>query len=186
MNTRESTVTAIGETMIVLQKVERFLAAVLMHMAPPADAGAKLEKALLRDKQTLGRLLAHFGDRLNLPKNFAAELDALLRDRNIFIHNLFMQPWFDLNSPDGRARLDDFMREVRNRARTATKVMMASLTVNETDASRSPEAQAYIEQVFRRIEETAHPDVQARVTDEYIDKVREDAQTNFAVGRRPA
>jgi hypothetical protein len=186
MNTRETTVAAIGETMIVLQKIERFLAAVLMHMATPAEAGAKLEKALIRDKETLGRLLVHFGERVELPENFAAEFDALLRDRNTFVHNLFMEPWFDLNTPDGLARLDEFMRGLRNGARTATKVMMASLTAKETDAKRAPEAQAYIERVFRRIEETAHPDVQSRVTDQYIDKVREDAQANFTVGRREA
>lgn len=186
MNKRESTVAAIGETMIVLQKVERFLAAVLMHMAAPADAGAKLEKALLRDKETLGRLLAHFAERLDLPANFSAELDALLRDRNIFVHHLFMEPWFDLHTSEGRAKLDDFMRGIQNGARTAAKVMMAVLTAEEKDGGRSPEAQAYIDRVVRRIQETAHPDVQSRVTDEHIEKVREDAQANFSVRRRSA
>lgn len=184
MNTYESTVAAIGETMLILQKVERFLAAVLMHIATPADAGAGLEKALLRDKETLGKLLEHFRTRVELPENFATELDALLRDRNTFVHNLFMEQWFDLNTIDGRAKLDEFMRGLRSGARTATKVMMSSLSAKEKDADRTPEAQAYIERVFRRIEDTAHPDVQYRVTDEYIAKVREDVQVNFAIGRK--
>lgn len=184
MSTREQAVAAIGETLIVLQKVERFLAAVLMHMADPAEAGRRLEKALLRDKETLGRLLAHFGDRVELPPNFAEEFDELLRDRNTFIHDLFMESWFDLNIPNGRAKLDDFLRRIRNRAGIATRVMMASLTDEQTHARRSPASQAYIERIFRRIEATAHPDVQARVNEEYISKVREDAQSSFAVSRK--
>ena len=77
----------VGETMLVLQKVERFLAAVLMHMATPAEVDGKLAKALLRDKETLGRLLDHFGQRTELPPDFALVFESLLRDRNVFVHN---------------------------------------------------------------------------------------------------
>jgi len=53
----------IGDTLLVLQKFERLLAAVLMTMTTAADANTKLRKALLRDKETLGRLMSHFADR---------------------------------------------------------------------------------------------------------------------------
>jgi hypothetical protein len=186
MTNRASTLTMLGETMLVLQKVERFLAAVLMHMATPAEADGKLAKALLRDKETLGRLLNHFGERTDLPSDFALVFESLLRDRNVFVHSLFMQPWFDLNTPEGCTRLEDFMRALRTGAKIATKVMMAALTPKETDAPRSSETQSYIDSVFLRIEETAHPDVRARVSDQYIDRVREDSIDNFSVKRRDA
>lgn len=186
MTTREATLVDLGETLIVLQKVERFLAAVLMHMAAPAEVDGKLEKVLLRDKNTLGQLLTYFGSRVELPSNFETELDALLEDRNIFVHNLFMQSWFDLNTPEGCIKLTEFMRALRSGARTATKVMMASLKPEESDSSRLPEAQAYINRVFARVEETAHPEVRARVNDQYIEGVRQDALSNFSVGRRNA
>ncbi len=186
MATRESAVLDLGETLLILQKVERFLAAVLMHMASAAAIDDKLEKALLRDKETLGQLLKYFGSRVELPPNFATQFDSLLRDRNVFVHALFMQPWFDLNTQEGCARISEYTRTIRSYAKTATKVMMASLTPTETDANRSPEVRAYIDRVFARIEETAHPDVQASVNDQYIEKVSQDALSNFSVGRKDA
>lgn len=186
MSPRESTILELGETLLILQKVERFLAAVLMHMASPAAIDDKLEKALLRDKETLGQLLKYFGSRVELPPDFATQFEALLRDRNIFVHALFMQPWFDLNTQEGCTRLSEYTKTIRSYARTVTKVMMASLTSTEAGANRSPEVQAYIDRVFARIEKTAHPDVQASVTDQYIEEVRQDALSNFRVGRRDA
>ena len=186
MTDRASTLEMIGETMLILQKVERFLAAVLMHMATPGEVDGKLAMALLRDKETLGRLLAHFGERAHLPADFGTAFDSLLRDRNVFVHNLFMQSWFDLDTPGGRATLEEFMRGLRSGARVATKVMMASLTSNELEVARSDRAQSYIESIFRRIDATAHPDVRSCVSDEYVESVREDAQANFHVKRRDA
>jgi hypothetical protein len=185
MTTREATITELGETLLILQKVERFLAAVLMHMASPTKTDKELEK-VLRHKETLGRLLRYFSHRVNLPPDFVVEFEALLRDRNVFIHTLFMQPWFDLNTPEGCAILSEYMRTLRSHALTATKVMMASLTPKEADANRSPEVQAYIDRVFARMEQTAHPNVVARVTDQYIENVRQDALLRFSVGRRDA
>lgn len=186
MSDRSSILATIGETMLVLQKAERFLAAVLMHMATPGETDGKLAKALLRDKETLGRLLAYFGERTDLPPDFGLTLEALLQDRNIFIHSLFMQPWFDLNTPEGCVRLEEFMQRLRSGAKVAIKVMMASLMTREIDALRSSEAQSYIDSIFLRIDETAHPDVRARVSDEYMNKVSEDAHANFSVKRRDA
>jgi hypothetical protein len=186
MTDRAATLAMVGETMLILQKVERFLAAVLMYMATPAEVNGRLTKALLRDRETLGRLMTYFSERTDLPSDFAVVLEALLRDRNVFVHNLFMQPWFDLNTSEGCARLEEFMRGMRSGAKVATKVMMASLLPHETDAARSPETQSYIDSVFLRIEATAHPQVAARVSDEYIEKVRDDSVTNFAVQRREA
>jgi hypothetical protein len=184
MTDRTATLVSIGETVLVLQKLEHFLAAVLMHMATPGEADGKLAKALLRDKETLGRLLAHFGDRAELPPEFGSTFESLLRDRNIFVYSLFMQSWFDLDTLEGRGRLEEFMRHLRSRARVATKVMMASLEPRETDVIRSTETQAYIDQVFARINTTAHPDIRARMSDDYIKAVRDDAHENFSVRRR--
>lgn len=186
MTERDATLRMVGETMLALQKVEQFLAAVLMYMATPAETNGKLAKALLRDKNTLGQLLDHFGARTELPPDFASVFETLLQDRNVFIHNLFMQPWFDLNTPEGCVRLEDFMRTLRSRALIAVKVMMASLRPKETDAPRSSESQSYIDSVFQRIDETAHTEVKARLSDQYIDKVREDTIASFSVKRREA
>jgi hypothetical protein len=153
-------------------------------MATPAEAEGRLAKALLRDKETLGGLFAHFRERTELPPNFALVFESLLRDRNVFVHSLFMQPWFDLNTPAGCATLNEFMRSLRAGAKVVTKVMMASLSPKETDAVRSLESQSYIDSVFRRIEETAHADVKALVSDQYIDKVRGDATKNVSVPRK--
>jgi hypothetical protein len=71
MSDRDATVLMIGETLLVLQKFGRFLAAVLMTTVTPADVDAKLRMALLRDKETLGRLMSYFAVRTELPDRFA-------------------------------------------------------------------------------------------------------------------
>ena len=186
MSDRVATLTMVGETMLVLQRVERFLAAVLMHIATAVEVDGKLAKALLRDRETLGRLLEHFGQHAELPLDFAFVFETLLRDRNTFVHSLFMEPWFDLDTPEGCGRLEEFMRVLRGRAKIVTKVMMASLTPKEADAPRSIETQSYIDSIFLRIENTAHPSVRARVSEQYIDEVRRDATANYSVPRREA
>lgn len=177
---REFTVTQIGETLLILQKVDRFLAAILMNMASANEADQKLEKILLRDKETLGQLMAHFKNRVTLPATFAADFEALLEDRNIFVHNLFMQPWFDLNTAGGCERIGQFILGISKNARTALKVMMASQQSEAVDPNCSIKAQAYIHDVLLRVEETAHPDVLASTTAQSIEDLRQDVLANFS------
>ena len=132
----------------------------------------------------MDRLLEHFSARTELPDDFALVLESLLRNRNVFVHNLFMQPWFDLNSQDGCAQLDQFVRSLRASAKIAMKVMMTSLPPKDTDAARSEAAQRYIDNVLLRINETVHPDVEAFGVGDYVDQVAADARANFSVKRR--
>ena len=186
MSHRAATLVLVWETMLVLQKVERFLAIVLMNMATPAEPDGKLEKALLRDKQTMGQLMKHFADRTELPEHFALTFESLLQDRNVFVHNLFMQPWFDLNSEDGCLRLEGFMRNLRGSAKVAMNVMMASLIPKDTDAPRSEDAQQYVNNVLTRINQTLHPDVKALAASDYAERTSTNARANFSVKRREA
>jgi hypothetical protein len=121
---RDKTVLVIGETMLVLQKVEHFLLAVLLGMVTPSEADQKLQKVLLRDKETLGHLLKHFADRTTLPMHFAETFRDLLERRNLFIHNLVMAPWFDLKTEKGCDVLEDYMQEVRTAAKTVLHVSL--------------------------------------------------------------
>jgi hypothetical protein len=186
MSGRSKTVLLIGETLLVLQKLERFLAAILMNMATPSEPDGKLSKALLQDKETLGRLIKHFSERNELPQNFATTFEQLLKDRNVFVHALFMQPWFDLNTDDGLARVNEFMRNIRAASKIAIQVMMGSLTPQDTDAERSEETQRYIDNILKRMNDTALPDFGGLSPDEYVAKVQSNAKAAFAVKRRDA
>lgn len=88
---RDATVQAIGETLLILQRFEKILVAVLLTSVAPTEVDLELQKILLRDKETLGRLLEYFSQRHELPSNFAESFDSPLQRRNIFIHNLIME-----------------------------------------------------------------------------------------------
>jgi hypothetical protein len=175
MSDRDATVLMIGETLLVLQKFERFLAAVLMTMMTPADVDAKLGMALLRDKETLGRLMSYFAVRTELPDRFAETFDVLLERRNVFIHSLFMQPWFNLKTSEGRARLDTYLTGIRGAARTALHIMIGALDGGRPAELRTKESQGYIDKIVLRIRETGEPNFGGLTEEQYTAKVIADA-----------
>jgi hypothetical protein len=127
-----------------------------MDMVTVSEADQKLKKVLLRDKETLGRLIRHFAERTTLPENFSEIFDSLLEQRNLFVHNLFMAPWFDLKTPKGCARLQEYMRNIRSATRVALHVMIA--TAQERPANfQASEVKERIDLIVDRIEKVVEP-----------------------------
>jgi hypothetical protein len=186
MSNREKTVLMIGETLLILQKIERFIAMALMNMVSSTNPDEKLAKALHRDRETLGRLISYFAERTELPVHFAEVFETLLKDRNIFVHDLFMQPWFDLSTESGCAEVNEFMRRIRTSAKVVIKVLMGALTPQHTDAIRPERDKKYIDQILHRVNATALPDFGGRSEGEYIESVSADVKVRFSVKRRDA
>lgn len=186
MSSREQVVLMIGETLLILQKVERFLAMALMNMLSTTSSDESLQKALHRDKETLGRLIKHFADRTELPEHFSEAFEKLLKDRNVFAHDLFMQEWFDLSSQSGRTTVDEFLRGIRTSAKIVIKVIMGALTPQDTDAARPERDQKYIDQILHRVNATALPDFGGFSEDGYIQKIDVEVRESYVVKRRDA
>lgn len=170
----------IGETLLILQRVEQFVVAALLGMVSPIEADAKLEATLLRDKETLGSLLRRLGERVELPEHFAVTFERLLERRNVFVHKLFMAPWFDLRTEDGLSRVEEFMRGIRADAKVALHVLIAA-NVASRGRSISPEADAGIATILERIEATVEPYFGGLSPEQYIAKVVDNALGQFAV-----
>lgn len=186
MNDREDVVLMIGETLLIVQKVERFLAMALLAMVSTANPDENLQKALRRDKETLGRLIRCFSERTELPEHSSDAFDQLLKDQNVFVHDLFMQSWFDLSSSDGCAKAHAFLRGIRASAKVVIKVLMGALKPQDADAARNEQDQRYIDHIVHRVSATALPDFGGLTEDEYIKKIDADVRNNFVVKRRNA
>lgn len=177
---RESTVLMIGETLLILQRFEQLVVAALLGMVSPGETDAKLEATLLRDKETLGSLIRHLGDRVELPNHFAETFDRLLERRNFFVHKLFMAPWFNLRTLEGLSPVDDFMRGIRSDAKVALHVLIAANLASRAQRF-SPEADARIAAILERIEATVDPYFGGLSPEQYVAKVVNNALGKFAV-----
>jgi hypothetical protein len=177
---RESALLMVGETLLILQRFEQFVVAALLGMVSPTEADAKLEATLLRDKQTLGSLIRHLAERVELPDHFAETFDRLLERRNVFVHKLFMAPWFNLRTQEGLSQVDDFMRAMRADAKVALHVLIAASLASRAQRI-SPEADARIAAILERIVATAEPYFGGLSEEQYVAKVVNNALDQFAV-----
>lgn len=184
MNDRDATVLMIGETLLVLQKFERFLAAVLMAATTPDEVDSKLRKVLLRDKETLGRLMVYFAARIELPTSFAKTFESLLERRNVFVHGLFMQTWFDLSTPAGRTQIEQFMAETRAAMKVALHVMIAASQPRKESNKDADDERRYIDGIITRINQTAEPYFGGLSEEQFREKVVRNARENFTVRRK--
>lgn len=171
---RDNAVFMLGETLLIIQKFEQLLVAVLLNIVSNSDVDKKFEQALIRDKETLGKLLKYFATHAQLPEHFTDTFDGLLERRNVLVHKLFMEPWFDLKTEDGCARLQDFLREIRARAKVAVYVMMASIPENSA-VSKSSGADERLGHILERIYVTAEPNFGDLTADQYVAKVQQEA-----------
>lgn len=164
---REVVLLEVGEMFMTVQRFEQFLLAALLGMV--SDADAKLQAVLLRDRATLGVLLKEFAARVDLPANFAEAYERVLERRNVFVHKLFMQPWFGLRTAQDRQCVREYMRQFRADMKVALHVLIAVAHTNRSQDS--PAVSRCIADILERIQETASPDFGGLSEDEYVRKV---------------
>jgi hypothetical protein len=144
------------------------------------DIDAKLESVLLQDKATLGKLLRLFAAKVELPPGFQHAFEQTLEQRNVFVHKLFMQPWFDLSSAEGRERVRGFMREHRMHLKTVLHVLLG-VTSRQGAARGGPAVRARVDAILQRINQTVRPDFGGLSEEEFVDRVLFRAATSFRV-----
>lgn len=166
----------IGETLVMLQKFEQLTVAFLLCTVSESDVDRRLEKLLLRNKEVLGKLLKELSARTSLPDHFSEDLDSLLEMRNIFVHKLFLEPSFALNSPDGRLEIDGFMEGMRYKLKLALYVLLGAVCKMK-NFQMSSEAVARFKFIIDRIGATSGRDFGGLAEDAYIEKV-----LNTAIG----
>jgi hypothetical protein len=170
------TTARIGETLIILQKIEALLHACLIIALNDSKSDENLRKLLRRDRETLGKLLQHMKDRIELPQNFSTILDELLEKRNLFIHKLFLQNWFDLTTQVGYSRINGFINEILEHGKIAVYIFIGYIQtkIDSDDSVLLNKEEDTFDEIIDRIFSTTHPDFDGKNFDEYLEGV-----TNF-------
>lgn len=106
--TEDEMLAHIGALLLNVQQFEFLLKHALKQIyADSAELTA--EKIFAEDKRTLGRLINDLRKRANLEQDADALLGALLKDRNLFVHHLRHQKWFDTATERGRRQVWEFL-----------------------------------------------------------------------------
>lgn len=112
---QKHTLYTVGETLLHIQTLEFVLSRCLTCVFPPearmsADAIYALDAQ--NQSKTLGQLLRALRNTLEIEPEFGGRLQNYLEKRNLFIHVLFLDERFDLNTEEGRERLEAFVDDV--------------------------------------------------------------------------
>lgn len=178
----------LGEIILMLQKVEALLRASLLLVGAGDKTDSKLAKLLDRDHQTMGMLINGMKEQVELPNDFATTLDHLLRDRNILVHELFLQNWYDLKSESGLKRINSFLEEILNNASLACRIILAFATMEKKKSIKDSLSEKHCEiydHIINRIFVTAEPDFGDKTPDEYLEFFSEQVRSEFAKKIRP-
>lgn len=117
----------LGRALLVVQYFERYLAKCL-KIVGFADGSKTSTSALFAlDRATLGRLMAEFRKKLDLPEDFASSFSELLAARNTLIHTLQSEPWFDLSTQQGCVSTLLFIERIYALCQKCNSVLVAFL-----------------------------------------------------------
>ena len=98
----------IGSLLLNVQQFELLLKGALKQIyADAADLTA--EKLFAEDKRTLGMMLGDLRKIAAVESDADALFVAVLRDRNLFVHSLRHQKWFDTSTESSRRRVWEFL-----------------------------------------------------------------------------
>jgi hypothetical protein len=106
----EALLSQIGLTLILLQDLEDALS----HCTKMVFGDSKiitLEDLLSDDKRPLGQLITALKTAVDLNPDFDKLLKEMLNNRNLFVHRLRNQPWFNLHTYDGRKKAWMFLHD---------------------------------------------------------------------------
>lgn len=103
----EETFAQIGLLLLLTQQVEHTTSSLIGIVYPEQKPSwEELEKL---GKQTLGALLRKLKERVDMDPRFQGLFEHFLEGRNIFVHNLNQQSWFDMRTEAGRDKIWNFL-----------------------------------------------------------------------------
>lgn len=172
------TTSRIGDTLIVIQKTEALLKASIVISLGASEADIKLSKILAQDKLTLGMLLKEMNLKIELPDDFSNNLACFLKLRNLFVHNLFLQEWFDLKSHEGITKVNDFLQELLQKASVAIRIFVA-YGVSFFNTELSSENSVLFNNLFYRIVASATSDFGDKSFEQYYDEFSKELENKY-------
>jgi hypothetical protein len=169
----------IGNVLIIIQKTEALLKASIIVSLGSSDADNKLIKILNEDKLTLGMLLQQMKLRVELPNDFSTTLIEFLHLRNLFIHKLFMQDWFDLKTSEGLLAMEKFLSTLLSKGAIAIRIFVAY--GSKSNSQLLKENMIMFDKLIERIILTASPDFGGKSFEQYTDDFSKDVSENYSL-----
>ena len=120
----EALLAQIGLTLILLQDLEDAFS----HCTKMIFGDSKiltLENLLTDDRRPLGELIKALKTAIDLHPDFEKLLLDLLNNRNLFVHRLRKQPWFNLQTVEGRKKAWMFLHDFYYQIEEVTMIFHA-------------------------------------------------------------
>jgi hypothetical protein len=106
--TQDEILAQMGVLLLNVQSFEWLLLQAL-KLVYADEVDLTVEKIYAEDKRTLGALINGLKSKALISGDVEILLGKVLKDRNMFAHNLRHQDWFDLSTHEGRERALDFL-----------------------------------------------------------------------------
>jgi len=104
---QDETFCQIALLFLMTQETEYCISSLIGTIYPEGNPSwEEIEKL---EKNTLGQLINKLKERADMNDKFIRLLTVFLEGRNIFIHKLYRQEWFDTNTEEGRDAIWDFL-----------------------------------------------------------------------------
>ena len=116
--------THIGILLMNVQQFEFLLSQAIKQVFAEKEELTK-EKILSEDKRTLGTLLKELRKRTEIESDAHSLLSQVLKERNLFVHNLIHQEWFDTATKEGRGKVLEFLMPFTYRLNQSIRLFIA-------------------------------------------------------------
>lgn len=103
----EETFAQIGCLLLLTQQVEHVTSRLIGIVYP--NGAPSWEELEALERKTLGSLTRTLKERVDIHPTFEGLLEHFVEGRNLFVHRLNTQPWFDMHSEVGRDEIWKFL-----------------------------------------------------------------------------
>jgi hypothetical protein len=149
---QEETVAQIGYLLLMTQDVEHTIVTLIGTAYP--NGKPTWEEISKLNKETLGTLISKLKKRVEMPDKFVGLLEMFLEGRNIFVHRLREQSWFDLHSENGRNEIWNFIETYQKYLTEILYIVQAALFremenkgMPETEYHKQLERSGYLREI---------------------------------------
>src|SRR5665213_288274 len=125
---QEQILVKIGGLLLVLQATEYLINVAMLYVFqdnPPMSIATLEAQKKTAKKKTLGYFITALRKRVDLHPHFDKLMSSFLDDRNEFIHDLCRVPGRDIETKEGRQKLDEFLAKLLGENMQVTRIFVA-------------------------------------------------------------
>lgn len=120
----EELLAEIGISLLLIQDMEHFFTA-CMKLVFPDELPRTMDEFLTDDRRTFGTLVKEMKKLVDVSPEFDCLLRQTLEDRNLFVHRLQFQSWYDIHTKEGQDATWDFLGRLFEEVKETNRVFQA-------------------------------------------------------------